>query len=81
LFLVGSLLDAYRRRPPDEQNDYIGWIMRAKRADTQRRRVAQMLDELERGDVSMKMSWNPKRRECLHLCRLSPVVLRQGRHG
>jgi len=34
--------------------------MRAKRADTQRRRLAQMLDELEKGDVYMKMSWNPK---------------------
>jgi len=33
-----------------------------------------MLDELENGDVYMKMSRNPKRRECLHLCCLSPVV-------
>jgi uncharacterized protein YdeI (YjbR/CyaY-like superfamily) len=25
-----GLIDAYRARPPYQQNDYIGWIMRAK---------------------------------------------------
>jgi uncharacterized protein YdeI (YjbR/CyaY-like superfamily) len=54
------LLHAYRRLRPYQQNDYIGWIMRAKRADTQRRRLARILNELEQGDVYMKMSWNPK---------------------
>jgi hypothetical protein len=37
--------------------------MRAKRVDTQQRRLVQMLDELEKSDVCVKMSWNPKRRE------------------
>lgn len=56
-----SLLKAYRARPPYQQNDYIGWITRAKRPDTRHKRLHQMLDELERGDVYMKMSYRPRR--------------------
>jgi len=53
-------MDAYRDRPPYQQNDYIGWITRAKRIETQEKRLNQMLDELEKGDVYMKMDWKPK---------------------
>jgi hypothetical protein len=52
-----GLMDAYRSRPPYQQNDYVGWITRAKRQETQERRLAQMLDELERGDKYMKMDY------------------------
>jgi hypothetical protein len=55
-------MEAYRDRPPYQQNDYIGWITRAKREETRERRLAQMLDELERGDVYMKMPYRPKSR-------------------
>ena len=55
-----GLLEAYRSRPPYQQNDYVGWINRAKRPDTKQRRLAQMLDELERGGVYMKMRHTPK---------------------
>jgi uncharacterized protein YdeI (YjbR/CyaY-like superfamily) len=55
-----GLLDAYRSRPPYQQNDYIGWINRAKRFETKQKRLDQMLDELERGDVYMKMDYKPK---------------------
>lgn len=59
--LIGrGLLDAYRSRPPYQQNDYIGWINRAKRFETKQKRLAQMLDELDRGDVYMKMDYKPK---------------------
>ena len=54
------LLSAYRSRPPYQQNDYIGWISRAKRFETKQRRLNQMLDELERGDVYMKMDYRPR---------------------
>ena len=50
-----DLLDAYRARPWYQRNDYLGWISRAKREDTVRRRLDQMLDELEQGDLYMKM--------------------------
>lgn len=55
-----GLMDAYRARPPYQQNDYIGWIQRAKLESTRQKRLNQMLDELERGRVYMKMKWNPK---------------------
>jgi uncharacterized protein YdeI (YjbR/CyaY-like superfamily) len=38
-----SLLDAYHARPEDQQNDYIGWIVRAKREETKQKRLMQML--------------------------------------
>jgi len=55
-----AVMDAYRARPPYQQNDYIGWITRAKREDTKQKRLNQMLDELKKGDVYMKMKWNKK---------------------
>jgi len=55
-----GLMEAYRARPPYQQNDYIGWITRAKRPETQEKRLNQMLDELEKRGVYMKMVWKPK---------------------
>ena len=56
-----ELTEAYYARPPYQRNDYIGWITRAKRPETQQKRLNQMLDELIKGDVYMKMAWKPKR--------------------
>lgn len=53
-----GLGDAYAARPPYQRNDYLGWIARAKRPATRRKRVEQMLDELEKGGVYMRMRWN-----------------------
>ena len=55
-----GLMDAYRGRPAYQQNDYLAWIARAKRPETKEKRLAQMLEELERGDVYMKMDWGKK---------------------
>ena len=54
-----KLMPAYRERPPYQQNDYIGWITRATREETREQRLAQMLDELWRGDRYMKMPYRP----------------------
>jgi len=51
------LMEAYTTRPPYQQNDYISWITRARRPETQQKRLNQMLNELEQGDVYMKMAW------------------------
>lgn len=60
--LVSSrLMGRYRARPPYQQNDYIGWIARAKRPETRQKRIHQMLDELRAGDVYMKMDWRAGR--------------------
>jgi len=55
-----GLMDAYLARPPYQRNDYLGWISRAKREETVQKRLEQMLEELRRGDVYMKMSWRAK---------------------
>jgi len=54
------LMDAYLARPSYQQNDYIGWITRAKLETTRQKRLDQMLDELEKGGVYMKMKWKSK---------------------
>jgi uncharacterized protein YdeI (YjbR/CyaY-like superfamily) len=56
-----GLFDAYKSRPPYQQNDYIGWITRAKREETRQKRLAQMLYELERGDLYMNMKYKQRR--------------------
>lgn len=53
-----NLMDAYLARPPYQQNDYIGWITRAKLETTKQKRLNQMLDELKTGGVYMKMKWS-----------------------
>ena len=50
-----GLMDAYQKRPAYQQNDYIRWINRAKRPETKEKRLRQMLEELERGGIYMKM--------------------------
>ena len=52
-----GLMDRYLTRPPYQQNDYIGWITRARLESTKQKRLTQMLDELERGGVYMRMKW------------------------
>jgi hypothetical protein len=56
-----KLTSAYDARPPYQRNDYIGWITRAKLAATQKKRLDQMLDELAKGDVYMKMKYRAKK--------------------
>jgi len=56
-----NLMEAYRERPAYQQNDYIGWITRAKRPETVQKRLSQMLAELEIGDKYMKMEYRPQR--------------------
>lgn len=53
-----GLMQRYRERPAYQRNDYLMWINKAKREETKQKRLAQMLDELERGGVYMHMKWN-----------------------
>jgi uncharacterized protein YdeI (YjbR/CyaY-like superfamily) len=50
-----GLMNAFNERPAYQQNDYIGWINRAKLQETKLKRLQQMLDELKEGGVYMKM--------------------------
>lgn len=56
-----GLRAAYDARPPYQRNDYLGWIAQGKRPRTRDRRLNQMLDELEAGNVYMKMAWRGRR--------------------
>jgi len=51
-----GLMKDFLDRPAYQQNDYLCWIGRAKRQDTKKKRLHQMLDELETGGVYMKMN-------------------------
>jgi uncharacterized protein YdeI (YjbR/CyaY-like superfamily) len=51
-----DLMDDFYRRPAYQQNDYLSWITRAKREATRQKRLEQMLAELEKGGIYMKMA-------------------------
>ena len=57
---TSGLESAYATRPPYQRNGYIGWITKAKLPATQQKRLSQMLDELARGNVYMKMAHRGK---------------------
>lgn len=52
-----GVVQQYKMRPPYQQNDYVGWIMRGKREVTRQKRLKQMIDELFRGDKYMNMPY------------------------
>jgi len=51
-----GLMTDFKNRPAYQQNDYIGWINRAKLSGTKIKRLHQMLEELEKGGVYMNMA-------------------------
>ena len=58
-----GLMNEYLKRPAYQQNDYIAWIEQARKQETQEKRLAQMLEELEKGGVYMKMRHPSSARE------------------
>jgi len=52
---VEGLFDDYRSRPDYQQNDYLLWINQAKKEETKKKRLSQMLEELRKGGVYMRM--------------------------
>ncbi len=54
ILIEEGLVADYEQRPRYQRNDYLGWIGRAKRPETRRKRVDQMIDELRRGGIYMK---------------------------
>lgn len=58
LLTAQGLFGRDTQRPPYQRNDYLGWIARAKQAQTREKRIRQMLRELREGGVYMGMRWN-----------------------
>jgi uncharacterized protein YdeI (YjbR/CyaY-like superfamily) len=54
-----KLLDAYRARPAYQQNAYLGWIADAKLQAAMDKRVDQMLDELDKGNLFKGEPYTP----------------------
>ncbi|MCW8899688.1 MAG: YdeI/OmpD-associated family protein [Gammaproteobacteria bacterium] len=54
-----GLMKKYNERPAYQKNDYIGWINSAKKQETKDKRLNQMLDELKKGGIYMKMKHSP----------------------
>lgn len=59
---AAGVMEDYLARPFYQRNDWLGWIARAKRPETQQRRLQQMLEELDRGGVYMGMVHRPSRK-------------------
>jgi len=59
---AAGVTDEYDERPFYQRNDYLGWIANAKRPETRRKRIDQMLDELKEGGVFMGMDHPPSRK-------------------
>ena len=57
-----DLVAAFSARPHYQRNDYLGWIARGKRPDTRRKRLQQMLTELDQGGIYMGMAHGPSRK-------------------
>ena len=55
-----GLEEAFAARPDYQRNDWLGWIARAKREETQLARLEKMLAELAQGHGYMGMAWRPK---------------------
>lgn len=57
-----NLVDAFRARPAYQQNDYLFWIAQAKLEPMKQQRLAQMLDELDKGNAFKGAPWEPPKK-------------------
>ena len=45
-------METYEERPAYQQNDYVGWISRAKTADTRQKRFRQITTAVSDGTIA-----------------------------
>ena len=55
------LMAVYLSRQTFQRNEYVAWIMRAKKSETREQRLSQMLDELARGGQRMTLKRRDRR--------------------
>lgn len=56
-FVGHGVITAFKTRPAYQQADYLRWIERTRLARTRRERIAEVVDELQRGNRFMKAPW------------------------
>jgi hypothetical protein len=54
-----NLMDAYLARPDYQRGDYLKWIAQAAGPAAKQKRLDQMLEELEKGNVFKGEPWAP----------------------
>ena len=54
-----TLIDAFRARPDYQQNDYLKWIASAAGPAAKDKRLQQMLEELQQGNLFKGEAWTP----------------------
>jgi len=54
-----TLMDAYLARPEYQKGDYLKWIALAVGPAAKQKRLDQMLDELEKGNLFKGEPWTP----------------------
>jgi hypothetical protein len=54
-----NLMDTYVARPTYQKDEYLKWIALAVGADAKKKRLDQMLDELEKGNAFKGEPWTP----------------------
>lgn len=57
-----KLLDAFRARPEYQREEYLGWIDRAIGKTEKDKRLAQLVEELGKGNVYMGEAWEPPKK-------------------
>lgn len=59
---LSGLKSAYNKRPQYQRNEYITWIVEGRREFMRRKRIGQMLEELEDGRTFMGKPWSREAR-------------------
>lgn len=54
-----NLLDTFFARPQYQRDDYLRWLAGAVGPTAKQKRLEQMLDELEKGNVFKGEPWSP----------------------
>jgi hypothetical protein len=54
-----NLMDAYMARPEYQKGDYLKWISLAAGPAAKQKRLDQMLEELEKGNLFKGEAWTP----------------------
>lgn len=54
-----NLMDAYLARPDYQKGEYLKWIALAAGPAAKQKRLDQMLDELEKGNLFKGETWTP----------------------
>lgn len=59
---LSDLMGAFEARPDFQRDGYIGWIVESRREFMRRKRIGQLLEELEAGNSYLGKEWSGARK-------------------